>query len=157
MAIPSPLAPKNHPNSLNKHDQYSLLPTKGDETPIESRRLKAIERRSGLLSLARVTNIVVLIVCAATYFLSTHGTINRADSLHAGGGGAGGNDSPDIISHTSEYRIPQCAQIKPVAPVHHLDNVWSTLTVEEAVEIRNWLFDEARGLNITQGDLAGMR
>lgn len=159
MAIPSPLASTDDSNRLDKHD-YTLLPTKDDETPIGTRRSKVAERRSGLLSSVGVTSIIVFVLCAATYFLATHGTVKRVDPLHAGGGsGTGGDDSPDI-SHAFDWspsRVPQCAQITPVAPAHPRENVWSMLTVDEAVEIRNWLFDDARRLNLTRGDHAGMR
>ena len=139
------------------HDQYKLS-AEDEQTVIESHQHAAIERRRGPLSPTRVAIVAILTICIATYFLFMHGAVDRAH-LFREGDDRGGGDDPSV-SHTPDWsssNVPQCAKTEPVAPVDHRDNVWSMLTVGEAVQIHNWLFEDALGLNLTRGDAAVMK
>lgn len=55
-------------------------------------------------------------------------------------------------------QVPECeppAVLAPEQPV--LDNVWLGLTVNDVVDIREWLLDSGRGLNLTRGEHATIK
>jgi len=136
-------------NDPDKHEHCAALATKDDETLMQRRPI-SINRP---LSLARVAIVAILTICAVTFFLATYGKGDRA--YERSGVGAGSDVSG--MSNWPSSHVPQCASTKPMAPVQLFDNLWSMLTVDEAVQIRSWLFDDARGLNLTHGDRAVMK
>ena len=59
------------------------------------------------------------------------------------------------LSSATEDSLPVCAAASPAAPKSPvLDSVWTSLSVEEAVAIRTWLFEPEQGFNLTSGESA---
>ncbi|EJD41689.1 amine oxidase catalytic domain-containing protein [Auricularia subglabra TFB-10046 SS5] len=58
---------------------------------------------------------------------------------------------------SADQPLPQCAAPTGLAPKKPtFDNLWQGLSVSEVVDIREWLLDPARGLNLTRGEHAIM-
>lgn len=65
---------------------------------------------------------------------------------------------PAAVSGSAGRPLPECAPPTALAPEDRvLDNVWLSLSVDEALEVRNWLHHPAQRLNLTSGDRAIMR
>ena len=60
------------------------------------------------------------------------------------------------IATSSSDRLRQCnASVpRPLRPPR--DNVWQPLTVSEAAQLRQWLLDPTRNLNLTSADIANL-
>jgi len=52
--------------------------------------------------------------------------------------------------------VQQCSSTVHGALKQPLDNLWTGLTVPEVAQIRKWLQEPARGLNLTRGDEANL-
>lgn len=154
-----PLAASNDPHIVPPEHQYALLPSESnDEKDTTQRALpttaRSTSKRSAkLISAIQAACVIFFTIGAITLALSSRGIINQNDSKSFA------NDLDLAESHPGAplLSVPQCAQTKPVAPVNQLDNVWSSLTLEEAVNVRAWLFDSAQELNLTHGDVALMK
>lgn len=55
------------------------------------------------------------------------------------------------------YRPPMCTPHTPHIPQSIKENIWASLTVEEAVDIRLWLSKPDLGLNLTAGSNAKLK
>lgn len=141
-----------------KHGHYALLPS--DETNLNhdkdnmlAPKSPAQQRLSSRLVSTFQTACLIFSVIAITLVLSSSGTIDRDDAELLKNAVSGEPNS----QNSTTSRLPQCAQAKPVAPIKHRNNVWSSLTVQEAVDVRTWIFDDVHRLNLTQGDVAIMK
>ncbi len=68
-----------------------------------------------------------------------------------GGAVVAGNE--DLEDASGRYGTCEVAKSRTVIAPHK--NVWRNLDIEEAKEIRSWLFDKQQGMNLTSNVLAG--
>ncbi|KZS98930.1 amine oxidase catalytic domain-containing protein [Sistotremastrum niveocremeum HHB9708] len=55
---------------------------------------------------------------------------------------------------TSTSSLEQCMDTSPIPAKINKENLWASLSVPEAVQIRSWLSKEERGFNLTSSDVA---
>lgn len=65
----------------------------------------------------------------------------------------------DSVKYTknSSAAVESCAPTNPYTVSAPKINVWQNLAVDEVVQIRNWLFSDEHGLNLTRADRATLR
>ncbi|KAF8316633.1 amine oxidase catalytic domain-containing protein [Clavulina sp. PMI_390] len=107
--------------------------------------------KSRLTWALKTTAIIFIGIGAVTLAVSSYPNTHR--------------DTHDIspttsLEDNSASKPPQCTRLEPVAPIAgasgRLENVWIPLSVAEAVAVRKWVMDDARGLNLTEGTKASM-
>lgn len=90
-----------------------------------------------------------IVICGLLYLLVPWADLH--DDLQAAHGTPQNPQAKEFSS------APVCAATSPQAPVGLVDSVWTSLSVEEAVKIRAWLFEPAQGFNLTSGEAAEAR
>lgn len=137
-----------------KLGQYTLLPSNEDNPDHKQNpRSTTTERRSSrIVSAFQTACLIFFTICAITFVLSSSGTVDRSNQELL-------DDDTVLSDYESQTgsHLPQCAHVEPVTPSKHHDSVWTSLTVQEAVDVRKWLFEGSRELNLTRGDTAVMK
>lgn len=77
---------------------------------------------------------------------------------------AGSNENDTLkLDDSVKYTKNSSAAVESCAPTNAYTvsapkvNVWQNLPVDEVVQIRNWLFNDVHGLNLTRADRATLR
>ena len=65
--------------------------------------------------------------------------------------------APAQIHIREAYHPPTCAPLNPQSPKSIKENIWVSLTIEEAVDIRSWLSKPDLGLNLTTASNAKLK